>query len=242
MKRYSRKIRGRSVRRRRFIRRTSRKTRFRRVQRRMMARRPVPPEIKMVDTTTARTQVGLGITTFAISATTIAQGTDTNQRIGNQVTLRKLLIHLDLWGPAYTSSTNYYPDGHIRCILWTPRVDYNIASQYFAQVTYLSVINWQIATVYKDYYIAIAPAQTATLNASGVVNGYTADGAVPYSKHLTIPMMFPRKANFGVSTITGNTNLDIDKDVLYCTLISDNNGTMCPFYYEFLTRTFFIDA
>jgi len=131
-------------------------------------------------------------------------------------------------------NTGAWPDETIRFILWTPRLDNEISSSYMGQLGFTSLIDFNVCTIHRDITFRLGRS-TFTPPGEGA---YYPSGVVPVNKHFTISMMFPRNARFAPSSVANNDNLDLDKDVLFYTIIPGEFAIN----YSFNTRMTYVDA
>lgn len=199
----------------------------RRILRKTLSRRPVKPEVKFVEKAVSDTGItSTSWTTESLSSSSLSQGADVNTRIGNSVRLRYVTARLRYQGGIMTPQTSIVfqrPTVSFRVLIWTPRVDFTLASAYVSAMGYLSTPDFNVLTVYRDFYINLAHANAQEVIAStGVISAYQTNGQSAYQKNMKVTIPFPRNAKFVPSTITGTNDFDVDKDVLYISHRIDN--------------------
>jgi hypothetical protein len=241
-RRYKRNYRSRRTGRKRSFRRYTRSTRSRQIIRRSLRRRPVIPEVKFIDLVQTTTPVpGVTTGTGALSPTQLNQGPGVSNRIGESIKCRKLFVHYQIQGPLTNTVTNAQPDGYVRIILWTPRIDYSNAASYINTLSFRDILDFNVLTIHKDIYLHLGCSYSATY-ASGSANTTSVPTGSPIAtlKHLTWTIPFPRNAKFPPAILTSVQNqFDIDKDVMY---ITHMNNFAFPINFSYTTRLTYVDA
>lgn len=223
------------------FRRNNRRRRFsnskfrirKRIFRRALSRRPVRPEVKYINSNTNNALATNGIVSITASATSIGSGVGANQKIGQEIRIRRVKVRMQLTNNSGQTGVTapIRHTGKVRFIFWTPRINYEQAAAYMNGISMLSIPDWNTVTVHVDRTITLAPSY---LDQEVGVNGViSAGGAAPYEYIFMKTFPFPRRAKFG----GGLSELHPDKDVLYCTIINGDLATA----YAIVSKTTYVD-
>lgn len=221
---------GLRFRRRRFI---SKRKRFGKLFRKFRFRKAIKPELKFIVTQGAGVNVSAGSrATSNVSATTIATGTNVNEKIGRKCNFVKAAIRYTMHNNSATA-TGFAPvvqDGLCRLVFWTPRVDQGIAQTYMNTLsTVIDQIDFNTVTVHMDRVMRLAPPYQDDLP-SALPTGFG-----PYSKYGFKSIKFPRKAAFNNGS---STTVNVQKDVVFYTVIA---GTL-NVSLDFTCKLFYFDS
>ena len=214
----------------RFMKRKFMPPRLRRVSR-MMARRRTRPELKFIEGNTTGTQLAAGRTYMKLNPTTMAQGTQKDQRIGNTVKFIMMNVRVSM-------ALGYNPLGNIMDQVRVSIVSLRISSGEF--VGYVSSMDWydfwdhNCVTVHFDKVMFLTN-QGAT---AAVLTGQPGTtGSVPAGKWFTLRIPFPRRVNFR----DGDSDVNQDKAEMYA-VVFNPNANAADLLYRFVTKLTFVDV
>lgn len=233
--------------RRRSFRRIRRRTRprrgFRRRRfsiRRVLRRRPLRPEIKWItafNTADTPGQEILPQTTqqWVVTPGEIAQGTGSDQRVGNKVKFRKVLFHVRISNLFRSNADNHI--SRARMILLTPRIDGPNLINYFSGANFNPRVDFpdhNLMHIMYDKEINLN--NMVTLSAS--VNVYAGAGE-RVSTQLQRVLPFPRTVEFR----NGSNFIMDSKDAIYCYIFNLNTtGSGSSLAVQWRSKTTYVDA
>lgn len=210
----------------RFRKRYSRKTRFRRAKPGTKTffrkqRKWNKPEIKWI-TNDLLTEVvpTQGIRTGQVLPSTIPVGAGVNQRTGNCIKSRKVMVMLEIDGVVPNPQTGNRPDGNVRVIFWTPRRMAAEAIEYMNGRTPISHLDWNVVRTLRDVWVPYS-APNFILTVAQENFPIAAGGLMERMKRFIIP--HPRNMDFGQVGID-QARIDPNRDQLYVTYL--NTGSI----------------
>lgn len=222
------------------VRRTGRRARSNRIFRRFIRRRAIRPELKWASNSinaTVGNQAGatnVNSYSFALTPQAIGQGTGIGDRIGNELNFIKVDIRTTYVDDSTLTDGNR-PAHHsylVRQVIWSPRVDIDLALAYMNDINSYSNIDFNNATILSDTTFTMSPRIEGV---AGVVVGQATN---PSLKLVTRKVKFPRKVKFSNNTLT---TVDEEKYTLYMTIVCDTVAQAGVHHYT-EAKTWYFDS
>lgn len=169
--------------------------------------------------------------TNAMTPLTLNQGTNYDQRVGNQVNFIKVDGRMNFRNDSATTvgTAPQVPNSLVRLIVWSPRVDYSTALTYMNALQTGSLLDPLYATYHRDITFSLSPPYMAEATSNDIAGGPSL-----YSTIKNLSIRFPRKVKFAPSSV----NVDEEKYSLYFTVVNGQLNLIG--FYNF--RTWYFDS
>lgn len=199
-------------------------------------RRVSRPEIKFTTYSTATTVVqSLSVSDpINLSPGVLLTGPGVNQKIGKSCKIRKIFGGIQFRSIDGTEAT-VRADGLIRVILWYPTVNLGLSSPYMTNLSISNLmqpLDWTNVRVVRDWLIPLGYENYVFTAANENFNAHNVRASW-HARRFVIP--WPRTVN----DAAGNGLLDVNKEILYMTILNPNTWAI---NYDFDTKMTFIDA
>lgn len=195
-------------------------------------RRNARPEIKTMVASWPLTAIqlqtasdpGVNFTTNLMPLTVSVGDTGVNDRDGRYIKTRRTVVQCRFTALTNISTGNLRPDAQIRYWIWAPRIDYNNCLQLITSAKTLTILPYNMFTVYKTGMIkvgnsGVAHTDTATDELVPNTNVFPSDVyrkfIVPHIRTITFPP--------AVSSITEPNKVDEEKYQLYITFCNESD-------------------